>query len=1305
MSHSFRTKGGVRTKVISNEVASANTRRAVVSIGNLELEMGLTSTAAKNQSASILVQTEPLEPGRSLFYGSEERIDDSLRRISNIDPIANSSGQIEVEMRLSDTDASRGISQFQRVLAWLQDSSRFGRVESETFREISYDISTTAGSHSTQFITRISSDPKIPKQEYYKTKLISQIKFPSVHHHGSLMGIALESKKYGNVNLQEIIQNSTANQFQKKRWKFPIDSNTASKLNIPATYWSRSLDVPSHDPSTPISNASIDITESMFIDVNGLKKSIYGIEIELDPASINYMKSVERTEYFGVSSKTIQSSYLSLSPQQFELLDTWSKIIITVITRSGTFLTNAERQDIKLEFEKILNVKMESKIVNKPRDLELKDFSWLSPEESPTFMAFGDWDNDPGDRLKDLSTKKIYKPLFSIPGGFYVSLKADGTRYFLLFSSTGIYLTNPLSGILTQISGIGSSSPFVRNIVPGTILDVEVIGDITPEGTLSKYDVLVFDVLAVEGKDVRSQTYTSRLQHIANVVSRLNDQVYINKIVSEVVNLDDKKTVVNRHSKSYAELFNIQAKPVYRLPDLASTLRLMDRPSAEEKLFVARASAEQFFNVLGRVAHVSTICSVDAIFDKQFQETHGIKWNTDGIILTPAEDEYLKTSDAYFQNKPGDVEYSLVRKWKPRMTIDFLVKRNQHNVLTLFTQVYISKSRNSNKSRKGKDNIVTVAGDISLSDLISQNSGSMANWNGNAVLDDSMEGNVIEFYWGYSERFSDYAFIKYADRYDRSSPNPANVVKAIWNLINNPITLEDLKGETLRRMNRYHNKVKDIMIAELSGEKRTRVLLDLGSGRGGDVRKWDKMALIYAVEPSMTDLRELISRSTGQEMFSFPSESISEESSNASFYAARRQVHNRSRISFRSLSNNIQIINGGAENLNLLKANIDEPVHAVTMFNALTFFYESREKLQSLIDTIKEFLIEGGYFYTIAFDGELFMNTLRNRPDLQFQEVDDEHPTLDKIATKNIIIEKAADVSCRKIWIRIAGGIVRGQYEYLINTREFVDIMADEGFRLLEERYLDEEQLLSAEEYWFSSCFKLMKFKSLSNPNKREFDSLLQSKLKQMEASQVIQPLEIQSLPEKIQSPQLQAVGINGLLRYGNPRDGSCYVHGILRAFLKPYKLMLENERRGMIVQLRKELAAKYTEEYHNSFGDGFFKTSEAPAYQYDVIKASLADASFWIPSYLMPFVGDYLNVNVHVLRGFHAEVYRFGNTSSHNKPGRRNIVLYWINDNHYETVGLLEANNQVRMVFADDHPLIVAIKKLGAPPSSLPLG
>jgi hypothetical protein len=113
----------------------------------------------------------------------------------------------------------------------------------------------------------------------------------------------------------------------------------------------------------------------------------------------------------------------------------------------------------------------------------------------------------------------------------------------------------------------------------------------------------------------------------------------------------------------------------------------------------------------------------------------------------------------------------------------------------------------------------------------------------------------------------------------------------------------------------------------------------------------------------------------------------------------------------------------------------------------------------------------------------------------------------------------------------------------------------------------------------------------------------------------------------------------------------------------------------------------------HDAIGDGFFKTSQYPAYSYDNIKNAIASSTYWIDQQLMGFIGDQLQTNVYIMRGIDPDVYNFGNAAAHIKPGRKNIVLYWVNDNHYEVIGVIEGNNLVRTVFPDDHPLIQAFK------------
>jgi hypothetical protein len=864
-------------------------------------------------------------------------------------------------------------------------------------------------------------------------------------------------------------------------------------------------------------------------------------------------------------------------------------------------------------------------------------------------------------------------PLMSIPGGYYVSMKADGTRYFLYFSTSGVYLINPLNSILTKIAG--PDTPYGRffNILPGTVLDVEIIGEIRSDGTLDKYHVLVFDVLSVSGTDVRKLTYTERLTHIKDIERYLKDEAKITLQVNK--NMESKEGIKDL-GKPWDSVFKIRAKPVWRLPS-PTTLQFEPGESEHSKHFKRKALAESFFKIIGTVARDSIYSNADSVLqelgmrsDLIYRNTDGIQWTTDGIILTPADRPYLENSDVFNQNTRGT--FSLVRKWKPIMTIDFKVGRDDSGTLAILSNVPKEPLPKPFYSMYPP-------------------------WNGNAELNESMIGKVIEFRWGYSTVFLDYAFIPVRERMDKPNPNKLQVAWNVWKLINNPITLDELSGKTLNNMRRYHNRVKRSLLNELSGKFiGDPVLLDLGSGRGGDMLGWEKFSKVYAVEPDMENLRELISRN--KQISSVDYEAIPENSSHdentMNHYSTVRDLHNRSKFSAKSTlpASKLIVINTRAEDVYNIKDKISENyVDCVTIFNALTFFYDSLEHFRQLINTITTTLKVGGYCYMIAFDGELLNNSMKKPSD---QTDLDGHELYNSISTENITISKVADPSCRKIWIEISGGIVRGQYEYLINTREVTQLMDLYGFRLIEERYLNEETLLSEEEYWFSSMFKVLKFHYFSSPYKRELNKDFSEFKEKMESNLGIPPLEPSDSPQIIKSTALSSIGITNLLRYGNPQDGSCYVHGMLRAFSKLYKNKTVAEKKAFVIALRKEMSNNYTKEIHESVGGGFFASSELPAYSWSNVKESIGRMDSWVSDSIMGFIGDQLNANVYILRGPDADIYIYGDAASHIKPGRRNVVLYWINDNHYETVGQLEEDNMVRMVSPDDHPLIKAFKK-----------
>jgi hypothetical protein len=91
-------------------------------------------------------------------------------------------------------------------------------------------------------------------------------------------------------------------------------------------------------------------------------------------------------------------------------------------------------------------------------------------------------------------------------------------------------------------------------------------------------------------------------------------------------------------------------------------------------------------------------------------------------------------------------------------------------------------------------------------------------------------------------------------RTDKRHPNSKRAVDDILS----SLCMADLQVDDRMfvSMRRYHNYVKRLLI----GMSHPKHLLDVGSGRGGDVPKWEKISRVYCVEKDKKALRELSRR-------------------------------------------------------------------------------------------------------------------------------------------------------------------------------------------------------------------------------------------------------------------------------------------------------------------------------------------------------------------------------------------------------------------------------------------------------------
>ena len=121
------------------------------------------------------------------------------------------------------------------------------------------------------------------------------------------------------------------------------------------------------------------------------------------------------------------------------------------------------------------------------------------------------------------------------------------------------------------------------------------------------------------------------------------------------------------------------------------------------------------------------------------------------------------------------------------------------------------------------------------------------------------EGGIYEF--GYDN--STNKFILFRPRLDKIDPNFITVAQNVWNDIKNPYTKEELldllSPVVLEEYREYQNNIKRSLIEKYCKDK---AVLDLGSGRGGDLGKYDasKVSHLWCIEPNVKNYTELLRR-------------------------------------------------------------------------------------------------------------------------------------------------------------------------------------------------------------------------------------------------------------------------------------------------------------------------------------------------------------------------------------------------------------------------------------------------------------
>ena len=476
-------------------------------------------------------------------------------------------------------------------------------------------------------------------------------------------------------------------------------------------------------------------------------------------------------------------------------------------------------------------------------------------------------------------------------------------------------------------------------------------------------------------------------------------------------------------------------------------------------------------------------------------------------------------------------------KWKPpeRLTIDFLLKKVEGSDDVFDAMVSLSKQEAIKSGNPALREVIfkgshrhPFSGQITVTD--------------GKFNDQSVDGQIVECHWVADEPEPEGDDVCLAEleedrskghfepvrlRDDRDRPNGLQPAYDVWDDIMSPMTIETIRGDTLKAARRVCNMAKRRLLETefTSGA----VIIDIGTGRGGDQKKWSdaKIKKVFAIEPNEHNYDIAVKRFESAKDF-------------------------KTEVVF--VRNDDEELVGAEDTEAVVKTVGKTKVDGIVSFFSLTFFGKDEDTYNGLLETIDEVLPEGGKFVGIVMDGA------KTRELLDKERLKEGGNPEESIAyqTPSFIIDQVSlfkdDMTGNEIEITIndPDSMVCRQTEWLFYFEEFKRDLEGLGIKMIKSGFLDngpEYDVLPTDSKTFNGLNRMFVFqRSKTRVGKVKY----------------IRPDESATLtnPYKV---ELATVGVI--------QDNSNLVHAVLRAVDSSYKAMNEEGKKKEVAKIRQLMA------------------------------------------------------------------------------------------------------------------------------------
>lgn len=398
-------------------------------------------------------------------------------------------------------------------------------------------------------------------------------------------------------------------------------------------------------------------------------------------------------------------------------------------------------------------------------------------------------------------------------------------------------------------------------------------------------------------------------------------------------------------------------------------------------------------------------------------------YKNDGLIFTPINEPY-----------PIVKKWSKLLKWKPadQNTIDFYAIKLKNNEWEL----YVQDSEN-NKEINPKQELVLFDIEKLCPELKTVDAITFKTIFDESLIDPTTEesfqsNTVIEFYWDFNLK----QFMPLRTRWDKTvnkkkHGNFKSVACDIWNNIHSPIDKEFLfKFSTpgnkddiyFQRMRKYHNKVKEYLYNKYTNKSNS--LLELCSGRGGDMHKWifNSIKNVVGYDISSKNIDECIRRMNQLK----ESQKI-----NTNMHFEFHKMDLSSDDSFKVIYKN----------------NSKEFDNIFCNFG-IHYFFESKNSFESILSILEKSLKSNGHFIITFMDDKKLYNLFNSKKNIY--KTDEITNEVCYYMHRNLETEN--DMYGNKLKIVLNGNNILGEgsNEFIINFEKFCELMKKHNFDLIE---------------------------------------------------------------------------------------------------------------------------------------------------------------------------------------------------------------------------------------------------------------